>query len=96
MAKEKEILDFIKSFPSYESHYTRRDTSKRYLPSDLSVAEMHRLYVDKYDHSVSLSKFGQLFGTLNLKFKKPKVDTSTNAICFYVKYKLLNLKNLNL
>ncbi|XP_036326739.1 uncharacterized protein LOC118739490 [Rhagoletis pomonella] len=75
MAKENEILNFIKSFPSYESHYTRRDTSKRYLPSDLSVAEMHRLYGDKYDHSVSLSKFAQLFGTLNLKFKKPKVDT---------------------
>lgn len=73
--KENEILNYIKSFPSYESHYTRRDTSKRYLPSDLSVALMHRLYCEKYDYSVSLSKFSQLFSTLNLKFKKPKLDT---------------------
>lgn len=76
MAKESQILEFIKSFTSYESHCTRRDTSQRYLPSDLSVAEMHRLYGDKYDHSVSLSKFSQLFRTLNLK--KPKVETCHN------------------
>lgn len=75
IAKENEILDFIKSFPSYESHYTRRDTSKRYLPSDLSVNEMHRLYCEKYAYSVSISKFSPLFSTLNLKFKKPKIDT---------------------
>lgn len=73
--KEKEIIEFINSFPSYESHYTRRDTSKRYLPSDLSISTIFRLYTEKYDGPVSLSKFSNVFNTLNLKFKKPKVDT---------------------
>lgn len=66
--KQNEIIEFINSFPSYESHYSRRDTSLRYLPSDLSVAAMHRLYCEKYDHSVALTTFSRLFNQMGLKF----------------------------
>lgn len=71
----QKVIDFIREFPTYESHYTRRDTSKRYLPSDLSVAQMYRLYCERDGASLSLSKFCGIFKTLNLKFKKPKIDT---------------------
>lgn len=42
---KEEIRNHIKMFPSYESHYSRSHTKKKYLPSDLSISQMHRLYV---------------------------------------------------
>ena len=43
--EEKEvIIQHIKCFPLYESHYTRRDTKKLYLPG---IVKMHELYVLK-------------------------------------------------
>lgn len=88
--KEKGIINFINCFPSYESHYTRRDTSKRYLSQDLSIAELHRLYCEKFGPSISLSKFSQIFNTLNLKFKKPKVDTCHKCDIFKMKLDIAN------
>ena len=45
----KEALDCIKkhieSFPAYRSHYSRKDTDKRYLCPSLCLCEMYRLYV---------------------------------------------------
>ena len=45
----KEALDCIKkhieSFPAYRSHYSRKDTDKRYLCPSLCLSEMYRLYV---------------------------------------------------
>lgn len=73
--KESEVINFIKSFPSYESHYTRRDTSQRFLASDLSVTELYRQYIIKHNNTISFTKFNDIFKNLNLKFKKPKLDT---------------------
>ena len=35
----------IKSFQTIPSHYCRKSTSKQYLPSELNIKQMYRLYV---------------------------------------------------
>ena len=39
------------SFPAVESHYCRKQASKKYLDSNLSVNQMHRLYVEKFEEA---------------------------------------------
>lgn len=38
------VISFIKKFKSRESHYTRAKTKRKYLPSELSVCKMWRMY----------------------------------------------------
>lgn len=42
--QEESITDHINSFPRIESHYIRKNSSKKYLCGDLTVSEMFRLY----------------------------------------------------
>ena len=45
-----QIRQHIKSFPVMKSHYSRgKSKTREYLSPLLSVAEMHRLYVEKYE-----------------------------------------------
>lgn len=55
------IIQHINSFPAYESHYTRRDTSKKYLCADLNISKMHQLYLENYRNNVSLSAYSKIF-----------------------------------
>lgn len=84
--KKNEVLNHIKSFPAYESHYTRKNTSKLYLQSDLNLALMYRLYTQVSENPVSLSMYSTIFKELNIQFKKPKLDTCTK--CDILKRKL--------
>ena len=45
---KKQIEGHIRSFPVVKSHYSTR--RRKYLSPLLSIAEMHRLYIDKYEH----------------------------------------------
>lgn len=83
----KEIVDHIRSFPAYESHYSRSHSSKMYLNSDLSLSKMYKLYVELTTKPVSLSKYSQIFRTVGLKFKKPQLDTCTKCDIFILKIK---------
>lgn len=85
---ENEVIEFIGSFPAYESHYSRRDTSKKYLPSDLSLSLIYKLYTEKFSKVVSISKFSYIFHTLNLSFKKPKIDTCHKCDVFKMKMEI--------
>jgi hypothetical protein len=69
----------INSFPVVESHYCRAESSKLYLDPQLSVAEMHRLFLesDWYDESnpIPLHKYREVFANeFNLGFHHPKKD----------------------
>lgn len=56
------VRDHINSFPAYESHYTRRDTSCKYFHADLTLKQMHKLYCDKHEtNTVSQTKYYQIF-----------------------------------
>lgn len=76
------ITQHINSFPAYESHYCRRDSSAKYLSSDLSISKMYSLYCEEVETPISLAKYSEIFHTMNLKFKQPKLDTCNKCDCF--------------
>ena len=50
---KKQVRDHIKSFPAMKSHYSRnKNKRRRFLSPTLSVAEMHRLYLQKYEAGI--------------------------------------------
>lgn len=71
----EEVIAHIKSFPSYKSHYTRRENDKKYLPSHLTLQIMYELYCENRDEVVSRRIYENEFHKLKLAFKKPKIDT---------------------
>ncbi|GLV33297.1 hypothetical protein CBL_20096, partial [Carabus blaptoides fortunei] len=76
-----EVIQHIRSFPSYKSHYTRTDTpNRRYLRSDLTIHKMFMLYVEKCTEEskepVKEKMYYHVFSTnFNLHFKPPSKDT---------------------
>lgn len=42
-----EVENHIKRFPVVESHYCRDGTQRKYLEKGLSIAKMHRMYVNE-------------------------------------------------
>lgn len=45
---DSDVVGHIKSFPCYQSHYTRKDNeNKRYISPDLSIKKMYDLYKQK-------------------------------------------------
>lgn len=75
------VRQHILSFPQYESHYSRNKTSKKFLPSHLSLEKMYSLYCEDLLESDRVCKtiYSKIFGSLNLSFKSPKVDTCTKC-----------------
>jgi len=73
------VKTHIKRFPVVESHYCRADTRRKYLNEDLSLAQMHRLYLMDHDkanpNTATLRQYRDIFNTyFNLGFFKPKKD----------------------
>lgn len=87
----EDIIFHIRSFPSYESHYTRRENSKRYLPAHLTLQKMYDLYCEGRETKVSRKLYEKEFHKLNLAFKKPKVDTCHK--CDVIQMKLAVCEN---
>lgn len=59
--KIREIKGHINKYPAYESHYSRRDTAKKYLPSYLTLSMMHSMYCDEHQSPVSITKYSEIF-----------------------------------
>ena len=82
-ATKVQFKEHISYFPVMKSHY--KSQRRKYLSSLLSVAEMHRSYVDKYEQgaekpSVSYSYYAKVFNSeFNLGFGQPKTDTCPNC-----------------
>lgn len=79
LQKKQFVREHIKSFPTVDSHYCRKDSQKQYLSPELSVSKMYRLYVEKCQstgHSpVKLSFYHQIFcKEFNISFHKPLKD----------------------
>lgn len=85
--RHNEVLEHINSIPKYQSHYSRRHTNKVYFHSSLNIAKLYELYSEKYSDPVSVSKYREIFGQLDLKFKKPKLDLCNTCETLRVKIK---------
>uniref|UniRef100_A0A6P7H5S2 Uncharacterized protein LOC114346528 n=1 Tax=Diabrotica virgifera virgifera TaxID=50390 RepID=A0A6P7H5S2_DIAVI len=76
---KQSIRDHINLFQTVESHYYRKNTSKRFLPSTLNIAKMYGLYVEycevKNIIAATESMYRIIFNTeFNLSFFIPKKD----------------------
>lgn len=81
----EEVKRHINSFPSYESHYTRRNNDKKYLPCHLNLRLMYKLYCDISNKAVSRSVYEEEFHKMNLSFKERKTDTCHKCDLFKMK-----------
>ena len=79
--KREAIVDHIGSFMCRASHYARRDSpGRKYLPSNLSVAQMHQLFEDQRHFDISYSLYYNVFRTkFNLGFGHPAKDTCSTC-----------------
>ncbi|RZF38967.1 hypothetical protein LSTR_LSTR003710 [Laodelphax striatellus] len=76
----EEVLNLMKahidSFNGRGAHYSTKDTSKKYLPEDLSIKKMHKLFKEKYDMKVSYESYQSVFNNnFNISFGYPRTDT---------------------
>lgn len=75
----QQVKDHIESYRPQISHYKREHApNRRYLPSDLSVREMHRQFCDKRTKEngtvCSYVYYLQIFTSLNISFTQPEND----------------------
>lgn len=71
--------EHIESFPTVDSHYTRKDTTRKYLPPDLSIRRMYSLNADKCKEMVKTGVTEAVYRSIfcreyNLSFVHPKKD----------------------
>lgn len=81
--KRQSVIDFISSFKANESHYGRNNSTKVYLPSELNVKKMWRMYLlgHNEDMHVTLSLFRRVFCTnFNISFATPAVDECSTCL----------------
>lgn len=79
----RNIRNHISKFPTYESHYSRERTKKKYLGNHLNISRMYRLYLEECNESgfgpESIAKewlYSDIFNyEYNYSFKSPDNDT---------------------
>jgi hypothetical protein len=75
------IHEHIKSFPTTVSPYTRKDTNKHHLDTNLNLSLMYRHFVEFIKQKVTSQKlpsksYEKIFTRdFNLSFKPPRKDT---------------------
>ncbi len=78
--REQWVIQHIKSFKVVESHYVRKSLADyQFLPQDLSVKEMHRMYIEHCNEKgyemENYDFYKRVFHRrFRLKFQKPKKD----------------------
>lgn len=77
-AKRKKVTEFISHLQARESHYSRRQSQRLYLPSDLSINKLFNMYNNSVTSDLKVKKtfFTKIFNTkFNLGFGTPASDT---------------------
>jgi len=76
---KEEIKCHISQFQTVPSHYCRRSSEKQYLPQDLTLAQMYRMYSDECIEKGKTPASRKIYNSVfhryfNLSFHKPKKD----------------------
>ncbi|XP_023028220.2 uncharacterized protein [Leptinotarsa decemlineata] len=85
------IRSHIKSFKGRESHYSQKDSKKTYLPDDLNVSKMFKLFQDCHPNiRCSLESYRTIFNKeFNISFGYPRTDTCSSCDKYAVQKKFL-------
>lgn len=68
----------INLFKSEQSYYSCRDNTKKfYLPEDLSVKRMHKMFLAEYQIQVPYRSYWKIFDTFDISFGYPNSDALT-------------------
>lgn len=85
------IISFIKKFKGVESHYCRSKSRRTYLPSELSIASMFKMFIEEnaqFPHCKE-SYFRRIFNTkFNISFSHPRSDMCSTCIELKEKIKI--------
>ena len=78
-AREATVIKHIILFKVVESHYVRKTATEQFLPTELNIQEMHRLYLEFCDKNGYKAENYDFYKRIfhrrfNLKFLKPKKD----------------------
>ena len=89
--KINKVKDFINTFPSYESHYSRlKNLNKKYLTPNLNLKIIYNLYKNEVSEPVSFYVFQDVFNKqFNLHFHAPISDSCKKCDSFNMKLKFL-------
>lgn len=90
--KKKSVMNFITSLNCSETHYCRSVNGRKYLPSELNVAKLYKMYKKQTDaDNVKESYFRFIFNrNFNLGFGSPQLDMCSTCLEFKEKIKLEN------
>jgi hypothetical protein len=97
-----DIRDHIKSFPTYESHYTRNqsDNSKCYLNPELTVSAMYDMYIQFQRNNGGAEAEEWLYRDIfsrefDLKIGDPKLDSCDTCDKYKAQLSSANIPNRN-
>ena len=71
------VLRHIGNFSSVESHYCRKNTSRKYLELSLNITKMHELFIEQcaVEKRVKFHVYRNIYNNdFNLAFFEPKKD----------------------
>lgn len=93
------VINFVRSFPVYESHYVREQKKQLYLSPSLNIKKLYDEYCIYCEttnfEKVSKYMFYDIFRRrINLKFKRPLQDTcnTCDQLTNQIKHKILTTK----
>lgn len=73
------VIDHINKLLSYESHYCRKETIKKYLPPHYTIQLAYDQYKQSVSEPVSRTVYQKYFKKCGLKIKNPKKDTCSKC-----------------
>ncbi|KAL4715282.1 hypothetical protein ACJJTC_010852 [Scirpophaga incertulas] len=88
VAKKNAVMRFINMFHVDEPHYCRGHSERRYLPAELSINKMWRMYNVDANLKVKKGYFRKIFNNYyNLGFGSPRTDVCSMCIQLLEKIK---------
>lgn len=74
----QQVQEHINRFPRAESHYCRKNTSREYLHSELSLPKMYLMFKEECGRNnqevACYTLYSQVFKEMKLSFNRPKKD----------------------
>lgn len=88
--KKQAIITFVNLFHVDEAHYCRGQSQRHYLPAELSINEINKMYNEQADVNLKVKKgyFRRVFNTnYSLGFGSPRTDVCSACLQFSEKLK---------